>query len=107
MGRSMRPWTGPAGAGRCDELRRHLSFRNWLRAHPTQAAKYASLKLQLAQAYRDDCDVYTEAKTDDSLSLQAGSPRRENWRHPDGGKMRRVVDILRPEGLSDGQGDRA
>jgi GrpB-like predicted nucleotidyltransferase (UPF0157 family) len=45
------------------ELRRHLVFRDWLRANPGAAARYGSLKLRLAAAYRFDRDGYTAAKT--------------------------------------------
>lgn len=51
-------------AAECEELRRHLAFRDWLWVHPARAADYGALKRQLAQVYRDDRDVYTEAKTE-------------------------------------------
>ncbi len=44
------------------ELRRHLLFRDWLRAHPTRAAEYGALKLRLAELH--DPEGYCEAKTD-------------------------------------------
>ena len=43
--------------------RRHLAFRDYLRAHPEEAARYAGLKATLAERYRDDREAYTEAKT--------------------------------------------
>jgi len=45
------------------ELQRHLAFRDFLRAHPEYAQRYAQLKRALAQSYADDRDAYTEGKT--------------------------------------------
>jgi GrpB-like predicted nucleotidyltransferase (UPF0157 family) len=44
------------------ELRRHLAFRDYLRAHPDQAAAYGNLKQRLAQQFRHDRDGYCNAK---------------------------------------------
>lgn len=44
--------------------RRHLAFRDWLRAYPDDAAAYAALKRELAAAHGTDRASYTEAKTD-------------------------------------------
>jgi GrpB-like predicted nucleotidyltransferase (UPF0157 family) len=46
------------------ELRRHLLFRDWLRADPDHAAEYAALKRNLAERHRNDRDAYCLAKTD-------------------------------------------
>jgi GrpB-like predicted nucleotidyltransferase (UPF0157 family) len=46
------------GAG----LAQHLDFRDYLRAHPEEAAVYEALKRQLAQRFPDDIDAYTEGK---------------------------------------------
>jgi GrpB-like predicted nucleotidyltransferase (UPF0157 family) len=51
----------PAGS---NELRRHLDFRDYLRAHPGAAADYARLKLGLAARFRNDRKAYTDAKTE-------------------------------------------
>jgi GrpB-like predicted nucleotidyltransferase (UPF0157 family) len=40
-----------------------ITFRDRLRAHPEQAAEYAELKRQWADANRTDREAYTEAKT--------------------------------------------
>ncbi len=40
----------------------HLAFRDWLRAHPEDARRYAVLKQQLATRYRPDRNAYTEGK---------------------------------------------
>ena len=40
-----------------------LLFRDYLRAHPDDAAQYAALKQRLAQEYRDDRPGYVEAKS--------------------------------------------
>ena len=39
-----------------------LLFRDYVRAHPEVAARYADLKRGLAERYRDDRPAYTEAK---------------------------------------------
>jgi GrpB-like predicted nucleotidyltransferase (UPF0157 family) len=43
--------------------RRHLAFRDYLRAHPDVAAEYADLKRRLAAEHGSDRESYTEAKT--------------------------------------------
>ncbi len=43
--------------------RRHLAFRNHLRAHADVASEYAALKRSLAAEYGSDRVGYTEAKT--------------------------------------------
>jgi GrpB-like predicted nucleotidyltransferase (UPF0157 family) len=40
-----------------------LLFRDYLRLHPAAAGRYARLKQDLAERYRDDRHGYTEAKT--------------------------------------------
>ena len=40
-----------------------IAFRDYLRAHPEVAARYAALKWELAAQYREDREGYTEAKT--------------------------------------------
>ena len=44
--------------------KRHLAFRDHLRAHPDEVKAYEELKLALAKKFRDDRDGYTEAKTE-------------------------------------------
>lgn len=46
-----------------DLWRRHLAFRDRLRADPTFAERYAHHKRQLARQYADDPEVYAEAKS--------------------------------------------
>jgi len=41
---------------------RHIAFRDYLRDHPAEAARYAALKRDLAARYRDDREAYTAAK---------------------------------------------
>jgi len=41
---------------------RHIAFRDYLRDHPAEAARYAALKRDLAGRYRDDREAYTAAK---------------------------------------------
>lgn len=47
-----------------DFWRRHLLFRDYLRAHPEVAHEYEGLKRRLAERYRFDRQAYTEAKTE-------------------------------------------
>ena len=49
----------PAGG---EELRRHLAFRDHLRAHPREAAAYADLKREAARRVGGDRRSYTDAK---------------------------------------------
>jgi GrpB-like predicted nucleotidyltransferase (UPF0157 family) len=44
------------------EWRARLAFRDRLRADPAVRARYAELKRDLAQRFRDDREAYTEAK---------------------------------------------
>lgn len=46
-----------------DELRRHLAFRDALRAHDGLRDRYSTLKRELAEAHRRDRSGYTDAKT--------------------------------------------
>ncbi|RZA36146.1 MAG: GrpB family protein [Lysobacteraceae bacterium] len=41
---------------------RHVAFRDYMRAHPEEAADYGFLKERLAQAYPDDRDAYNLGK---------------------------------------------
>jgi GrpB-like predicted nucleotidyltransferase (UPF0157 family) len=45
------------------ELWQRLAFRDYLRAHPEEAATYERLKRQLAAKHRTDREAYTEAKS--------------------------------------------
>ncbi|HVG35236.1 MAG TPA: GrpB family protein [Pyrinomonadaceae bacterium] len=46
-----------------DFWRRHLLFRNFLRAHPSTAHQYYCLKKELARKFRTKREAYTDAKT--------------------------------------------
>jgi GrpB-like predicted nucleotidyltransferase (UPF0157 family) len=46
------------------EFRKHVAFRDYMRAHPKDVKIYAELKLSLAQRYRDDRPAYNAAKTE-------------------------------------------
>jgi GrpB-like predicted nucleotidyltransferase (UPF0157 family) len=41
-----------------------LAFRDYLRSHPEDAARYAALKQQLAVRYRKDREAYTDSKSE-------------------------------------------
>ena len=43
---------------------RRLAFRDYLRAHPDEAARYAALKHDLARRHAADREAYTDAKAD-------------------------------------------
>ena len=43
--------------------RRHLAFRDYLRAHPEEAKRYAALKRALAAKFGEDREAYTDGKT--------------------------------------------
>jgi GrpB-like predicted nucleotidyltransferase (UPF0157 family) len=43
--------------------RRHLLFRDYLRAHAERCASYSALKSELAEKYRDDRLAYVDGKT--------------------------------------------
>ena len=44
------------------EIKRHLVFRDYLRAHPEEAAAYGALKEQLATTYPLDIEAYIAGK---------------------------------------------
>jgi GrpB-like predicted nucleotidyltransferase (UPF0157 family) len=45
------------------ELRRHVAFRDALRADPARATAYGQLKQELARRFRHDRDAYGQGKT--------------------------------------------
>ena len=45
------------------KVEERLAFRDHLRAHPEDAARYAALKRELAESHRRDREDYTEAKS--------------------------------------------
>ena len=45
------------------ELRRHTSFRDYLRNHPEDAAEYGRVKLEGAALYPDNVDLYIAHKS--------------------------------------------
>jgi GrpB-like predicted nucleotidyltransferase (UPF0157 family) len=56
--------------------RRHLAFRDWLRAHPEDAAAYEALKRELAARHPRDIQTYVDGKTAfiSSIEQRALSP---------------------------------
>jgi GrpB-like predicted nucleotidyltransferase (UPF0157 family) len=44
------------------EFRRHIAFRDYLRAHPKDAKIYGDLKIALAERFREDRSAYNTAK---------------------------------------------
>jgi len=59
-----------------EELRRHLAFRDHLRAHPEAATAYADLKREAARRVGDDRRAYTEAKDNFVERVLAQRPDR-------------------------------
>ena len=51
--------------------RRHVAFRDYLRAHPDEAARYADLKRTLAAKFGSDRGAYTDAKTEYVRGVEA------------------------------------
>lgn len=51
------------------EVKRHLIFRDYLRAHPEAAQEYEKLKEKLAKRFPHQSGSYTEAKTEFILSI--------------------------------------
>ncbi len=45
-----------------DELRRHITFRNYLRSHPEAAARYGAVKEEAARRFPEDIDGYMDCK---------------------------------------------
>ena len=67
--------------------RDHLLFRDYLRAHPAAADRYAAGKRAAAITWRDDRWAYTEAKTDvilDILKDAEAWSRATGWTLPAG-----------------------
>ena len=46
------------------DTKAELHFRDWLREHPEDAARYEQLKYELAKRFPADREAYTEAKTE-------------------------------------------
>jgi len=56
----------PSGSA---EFRRHVAFRDYLRAHPKEAKIYGELKIALAERFREDRPAYSLAKTEFVMEL--------------------------------------
>ena len=79
------------------EFRRHMAFRDYLRAHPKDAKTYGDLKIALAERFREDRSAYTTAKGEfvDGLTTRALATQKVTFRIPaaipqaDAGTVRR------------------
>jgi len=52
-----------------DELKRHLTFRDWLRGHPQDREAYAQAKMASARQFPHDISAYIDAKSDVILDI--------------------------------------
>jgi hypothetical protein len=52
-----------------DELKRHLTFRDWLRGHPQDREAYAQAKMAAARQFPHDISAYIDAKSDVILDI--------------------------------------
>ncbi len=59
------------------QVRRHLDFRDFLRAHPEHALAYAHLKSELAERFPWDISAYTDGK---DLFIRDMDARASAWR---------------------------
>jgi GrpB-like predicted nucleotidyltransferase (UPF0157 family) len=66
------------------EVERHLAFRDYLRAHPEEAARYGNLKAELALSCKDDIEAYMDGKAPLIAELLA---RAQAWRPPKAGRQ--------------------
>jgi len=56
-------------AADADELKRHLTFRDWLRGHPQDRDAYAQAKMAAALQFPHDISAYIDAKSDVILDI--------------------------------------
>lgn len=63
------------------EIKRHLNFRDYMRAHPKQAQKYSRLKETLANKYSHNISKYIEGKNDfiAEIDNKAAKWRKDNY----------------------------
>ena len=63
-----------------DQIRRHLSFRDYMRTYPEDAQAYSNLKRKLAKAHPTDIEAYMDGKHD---FIQVMDRKAALWRSPD------------------------
>jgi GrpB-like predicted nucleotidyltransferase (UPF0157 family) len=59
------------------DVARHLNFRDYLRAHPQEAAAYGRLKQELAQQYPHDVEAYMDGK---DAMIKSLDEKARRWR---------------------------
>ena len=62
---------------RTDQVIRHLAFRDFLRAHPDEAAEYSDLKREVARQNPTDIYGYMEGK---DAFIKGALERALRWR---------------------------
>src|SRR4029077_2773769 len=62
-----------------EEWKRHILFRDYLRAHGVESLRYEALKRDLADRYEHDREAYTDGKTEFVLATLA---KARAWRDP-------------------------
>lgn len=59
-----------------DESQKRLAFRDRLRSHPAEAARYAALKRRLAESHQKEREQYTDAKASFVSEILAEAMKR-------------------------------
>jgi GrpB-like predicted nucleotidyltransferase (UPF0157 family) len=73
-------------AAGAEELRRHIAFRDYLRAHPEAARTYVALKRESARRFGGDRRAYTDSKGEFVEHILSRSPAT---RFSEGGRLSR------------------
>lgn len=66
------------------EIDRHLSVRNYLRAHPEAALEYGELKARLAKLFPEDIEAYMYGKDDFVKNLEQKALKWQRTKRKEG-----------------------
>lgn len=61
------------------EIKRHLSFRDYMIAHPFKAEAYGSLKKELVTTYAGDNEAYISGKYDFCVQMESRAVQWQDW----------------------------